>query len=61
MNGPSHAREGIPSRFIVEDVTAWDPRYVGRLIETIAERSPLPVLLFDGRALRELNRHGAGP
>jgi Protein of unknown function (DUF2723) len=54
-NGLDHAREPIPPRFIVAGLTAWDPRYVGRLCETIADSARVPVVLFDGHAM-ELRR-----
>lgn len=58
-NELAHARDSIPPRFIVAGLTAWDPRYVGRLMETIADSAQVPVLLFDGRSLKPLNRRRA--
>ena len=55
-NDPAHARDSIPPKFVVAGLTAWDPRYVGRLMETIADSANVPVLLFDNRSLKPLNR-----
>ena len=60
-NDPAHARDSISPKFLVAGLTAWAPRYVGRLMETIADSARVPVLLFDNRSLKPLNgRRTAG-
>lgn len=51
-NGPEHAREAIDPRFIPEHHVLLDDRFLGRVNETIADSAKVPVLMFNGSAMR---------
>ena len=57
-NGPEHAREPIPPQYFSEHHVLLDDRFIARVNETIADSAHVPVLLFNGAAmrLRRLNR-----
>ncbi len=51
-NGPEHAREPIPPKFIPEHHVLLDDRFLGRVNETIADSARVPVLMFNSSAMR---------
>jgi len=57
-NGPEHAGDTIAPRYLAGRHALVDPRFLGRLHQTIADSARVPVVLFDDAqpALRRIDR-----